>query len=243
MAGRRPLIPLRHLLIMFVAITVGLAGALVWLGTRLLRQDRDLEDQYVRDRLERLSSMAASALQLRLQDAEARLDSLAALPTLEREPALQRLAEGLGAGAVVLDASGERVVAVPAPAPVRPHNPVRAPPRRGVRAARTRVPLAAVPRRGRNYRSHAADADPRVRGAPFSGGRVLRQQGRQDGPGGTRSAVGAWLGKLDGYPAELLGRSAISPVLEGHAAESRGAVARRAWRKVAPRPRHLGILP
>ena len=60
--------PARPLLGAFLAITILLVAALGWLGWRLLEQDRELERQRARERLESAADAAAAAIQRRLRD-------------------------------------------------------------------------------------------------------------------------------------------------------------------------------
>ncbi len=55
-----------HLVVLFLGITLVLIVALGWLGGRLLQQDRALERQSVKDRLELAADRAAAAFTRRL---------------------------------------------------------------------------------------------------------------------------------------------------------------------------------
>ena len=70
--------PPRHLVVLFLGITLVLIVALGWLGGRLLQQDRALERQRVQDRLELAADRAAAAFARRLAVIE---DSLVRLAT------------------------------------------------------------------------------------------------------------------------------------------------------------------
>jgi virulence-associated protein VagC len=58
--------PPRRVLTSFLAVVVCCVGALVWLGTRLLDQDRALESQRVQEQLEIAADLAAAAFERRL---------------------------------------------------------------------------------------------------------------------------------------------------------------------------------
>jgi len=58
--------PPRHLLALFLAVTLLPAAGLVWLGWRLLEQDRDLEAQRMLERRENAAELIVSALRERL---------------------------------------------------------------------------------------------------------------------------------------------------------------------------------
>jgi len=61
--------PPRHLLALFLAVTVAPASALAWLSWRLLEQDRALENQRIQERLEHAADLIAAALERRLSEA------------------------------------------------------------------------------------------------------------------------------------------------------------------------------
>lgn len=72
--------PPRHVLILFLAITLVLAGALAWLGWRLFQQDRTLQTQRIQEHLERSADLVATALQQFLSDTREWLAEIATLP-------------------------------------------------------------------------------------------------------------------------------------------------------------------
>jgi signal transduction histidine kinase len=61
--------PPRHLLALFLAVTVVPATALAWLSWRLLEQDRALESQRIQERLEHAADLIAAAIERRLSEA------------------------------------------------------------------------------------------------------------------------------------------------------------------------------
>ena len=77
MAVREWFGPPRHLLVLFLAVTVVPATALGWLTWRLLEQDRALENQRIQERLEHTADSIAAAMDRRLSDLEEQLPALA----------------------------------------------------------------------------------------------------------------------------------------------------------------------
>ena len=69
--------PPRHLLALFLAVTVVPASALAWLSWRLLEQDRALENQRIQERLEHAADLIAAALERRLSEAVAEVPEAA----------------------------------------------------------------------------------------------------------------------------------------------------------------------
>src|SRR5207247_3166249 len=65
--------PSRSLVALIVGITVVPLATLLWLGWRLLEQDRALEQQQVRQRVERGADLIVAALQRAVSAAEQRL--------------------------------------------------------------------------------------------------------------------------------------------------------------------------
>ncbi len=80
----------RPLLASFLAITVVLAGALGWLSWRLLEQDRELEQQRVRDRLETAADVVAGVVARSFADLQDEVMRLASLPDSQLASALQQ---------------------------------------------------------------------------------------------------------------------------------------------------------
>ncbi|MGH2359250.1 MAG: hypothetical protein ACRDGM_01740, partial [bacterium] len=73
----------RHLLVSFLAITIVPATALGWLSWRILEQDRALESQRVRERLEHSADLVVAALDRRLIETEDQLAAIAASPAAD----------------------------------------------------------------------------------------------------------------------------------------------------------------
>ena len=77
----------RQLLAVFLALTLLPALALVWLGWRLLEQDRDLEARRIQERRERAADLIGTALQQALAADEQRLAEPSSWPSLTTEDA------------------------------------------------------------------------------------------------------------------------------------------------------------
>lgn len=75
--------PPHHLLLLFVAVTGIMAATLAWVGWRLVEQDRALERQQVRDRLESAADLVAAALVRSVGETDAQLARLIDLPFQE----------------------------------------------------------------------------------------------------------------------------------------------------------------
>ncbi len=75
--------PPRHLVVIFLGVSVVLTATLTWLGWRMLQQDRALEEQRVRERLERTADATATDLVNRLDRTQQELAQLATLPDSE----------------------------------------------------------------------------------------------------------------------------------------------------------------
>ncbi|MBI3982117.1 MAG: HAMP domain-containing histidine kinase [Gemmatimonadetes bacterium] len=228
MAVREWLRPPRHLLVLFVGLTLVLAAALGWLGWRLLQQDRALETQRLRDHLETAATAVAAALERRLAETERTLGRLASLPARELRAQGAAWARDLSDGAVLLVRSGEGLEAFPARRlayyPVLP--PSRSPP------AETFADGEALEFRFQDfagaanaYRVHTRSRDGLVRaGALLRLGRALRKAGREEPALDAYAQLAGFDSlPLDGVPAGLLGRHARISILEalGRVAESR----------------------
>ena len=94
--------PPRHLVVLFLGITLVLIVALGWLGGRLLQQDRALERQRVQDRLELAADRAAAAFARRLAAIEDSLARLSATPQSELPIAAGRYANQLTSDALLV---------------------------------------------------------------------------------------------------------------------------------------------
>jgi signal transduction histidine kinase len=76
--------PSRRLLFSFLAVAVALAGVMLWLGWKLVRQDRELAAQRLQERRESAAGLAAVALQKSLSRIEEQMTLLASLAPVER---------------------------------------------------------------------------------------------------------------------------------------------------------------
>jgi signal transduction histidine kinase len=76
--------PSRRLLLSFLAVAVALAGVMLWLGWKLVRQDQDLAAQRLQERRESATDLAVGALQKSLSQIEEQMTRLASLAPVER---------------------------------------------------------------------------------------------------------------------------------------------------------------
>ncbi len=90
MAFRGRLPPPSYAPAMFVILMLTLAAALYWLSWRLLLQDRALENERVRERLEHSVDLACATLRQSMSETEARLAELAALTDARLDEAAGR---------------------------------------------------------------------------------------------------------------------------------------------------------
>ena len=105
--------PPRHLLVVFLAITLVLAGALGWLSWRLIQQDRAVVSQRLQERLDSAADLAAAALLRKQSETEDRLASLAALPDADLSVAVTEDVERLTADALLVVFGPQKVEAFP----------------------------------------------------------------------------------------------------------------------------------
>ncbi len=78
--------PPRQVLLLFLAITLGAAGALVWLGWHMMEHDRALETQRTLEHLDHAADHVTSVLQRTLADLEDQLPQWAAAPGAKAPP-------------------------------------------------------------------------------------------------------------------------------------------------------------
>lgn len=105
--------PPRHLLVLFLGTTLGFWAALGWLGYRSLKQDEDLEAQYVRERIEGAADAIAGDIRRTLTDLEGQLDQLAALPAANLSGTLAAGSLGLTDDALIVAFDARAVEAFP----------------------------------------------------------------------------------------------------------------------------------
>jgi signal transduction histidine kinase len=195
--------PPRHVLVLFLVVTMAPATALAWLGWQLLKQDRALESQRLQERLDRAADLVAANLERRLTEAVDRLPA-------PGEPAADAVAVTFLSQKIDTAPSGRLLYYPVVPSP--PESP-------------TRVYEAgeALEFRRQDYAGAAAEfrvlaraTEPLVRaGALVRLGRVLRKAGRHDealAVYGTLQQLGSTC--VGGVPAELLARQARLAVLE-----------------------------
>src|SRR5215831_166492 len=106
--------PPGHLLLLFLMVTLLLAGAWGWLGIRLLRQERALESQRIQERLDHAADLVAAALVQSISKSEDRLGALLVLPNAQRTAAASGLAKELGEGTLIIGFDSPGVDAFPA---------------------------------------------------------------------------------------------------------------------------------
>jgi len=189
----------RHLLAGFLIVTLGPASGLVWLGWRLLDQERDLASQRLQERRERAADLAVSSLQQRLLAAESAL--LGTRPEPPGEDAVAVEFDGRGLTAVPPDRLPFYPVASVLPEP--PSAPFLNAERLEFQdqdsegAIKAAAPLSRSP-------------DVRVRaGAHLLLARNLRKGGRPEAALGQYGELARSAGvAIRGVPAELVGRRA-----------------------------------
>jgi signal transduction histidine kinase len=211
--------PPRRVLSLLIGVTVLLGATLAWLGWRLLEQDRALEAQRLRGRLEDAADRVAAQLRHNLDATRDTLARLASLPEAEFRAQAARVA-------AALDDDAALVVLTPSAADVRsqgrlPYLPsvptaVEPPPQTFARAESLEFRARDYGRASTALRALAAAPDPATRaGALLRLGRTLRKAGHLDTALAAYDALAA-LGaaSVEGFPAELLGRYARLGLLE-----------------------------
>ena len=198
----------QRLALLFLAVTLISAVALVWLTVELVAKNRSLEKQHAQERVERVADKIVAASHQRLSDLESQLHRLA-------------LAENKTAPdhTVLLIAEEDRVTAAPAGALVfYPILPRTKQPPRGVFAEGERYEhhpgdrLKAIER----FESLARSEDPTIRAG------ALLRLGRNQGKAGQIDAALATFAELarlgatdvEGFPAAMLALVARCGILE-----------------------------
>src|SRR5688572_2849779 len=103
----------RHLLALFLGTTFVLLTTLGWLGWQSLQQDRHVEEQLVRDRLESATDLIAAQIRQNLTDTEEQLGQLAAHSAETLHGAASAYAPRLGDDALLAVFDEQRVMAYP----------------------------------------------------------------------------------------------------------------------------------
>jgi signal transduction histidine kinase len=223
--------PPRHLLALFIAIIVLPAAVLAWLAWRTFEQDRALERQRLRERVETVAASVASGLGLRLDELARQLPALAAAfsVSLPDDSVLLLIRDG-----EILERPSGRLLYFP-------RIPEGRRPRDGRLTAaetlefRSQNPAAAA----EAFRTAGGSADPAVRAAALLGlARCLRKVGREQDALAAYddlAQLGAFL--VEDAPAELVARHARCallserqmPSLEKEAASLCADLASRRW--------------
>jgi signal transduction histidine kinase len=211
--------PPRHLLVLFVGTTFALLAGLGWLGWRSVQQDRAVEVQRIRARLEASTDLIAVEIRQELTDIDEQLLRLSVVPLDTLDLAATTYTQSLGDDAVVTVFADEAVRAFPSerllyyPAVPMIEDPF--------------VPSFAVGEEyefaSRDYRSaivyfqHLADeADEPIRaGALVRLARNQRKAGQLDQALATyRELARMKVASVGGRPAELVARRAQCALLE-----------------------------
>lgn len=187
----------------FLAITLAPATALAWLSWRLLQQDRALESQRVRERLERSADLVVAALARRLGEAENQLAANPAAPAAD--PAGNALLVSFTSGGIEVRPGG-RLLYYPVVAPSAPEPPAEVFQAGEAFEYRRQDSPSAIAA----FRELSRSPDPLIRaGALLRLARNLRKNGQAD----EAFAVYGQLTRLGplpvaGMPADLLARAA-----------------------------------
>ena len=211
--------PPRHLVVLFLGISLVLMGTLGWLGVRLFRQDRALERQRVQDRLERAADIVAGELQTRLSSIEEQLARLSTTAGSDLPATAAEYAALISEDAVLVVLGSDRLDVYPSgrllyyPLASPQHEPDLRPFARGESYEfRDRNFFAAA----RVYRQLASSGDSAVRAeALLRLARTERKAGEAEAALDVYAELAA-LGstQVGGLPAELVGRGARLDVMQ-----------------------------
>lgn len=94
--------PPRHLLLLFLAITLALAAVLGWLSWRVLEQERALEGQRIQERLDHAAELSSAALLRSLAQIEDQLNRLVLLSEPQLAAAASQVTEPAAAHEALL---------------------------------------------------------------------------------------------------------------------------------------------
>jgi hypothetical protein len=207
MLARRPdRLPSRKTVVFFAAVAAVSVTALVWMGVRLLAQDRVLEAQRLKERQEVAADRVVAALEQQLLAAERRLADPRTADHAEADDQVL-----LAAGPAGIRVIPERVVLFLPEPPVARDAP-----------AALYMPAERFEFVDRNYdgaiavlRLLTASRDPSVRaGAELRLARNLRKAGRPDQALEIYGELARGTGTVSGLPAGLVGRSGRGLLLE-----------------------------
>lgn len=231
MALRHGFRPPRHLLVLFLGTTFVLLAGLGWLGWRSFQQDRAVEVQRVRDRLESATDLIAAEIRQNLAEVEEQLTRLSLLPAADVDEAGSAYSKDLGEDALIVVFESAAVRAYPSqrllyyPALAAPEEPGGQQFAEGeVLEFRARDFAGAIAYFRDLARAHD-DNDERIRaGALLRLARNQRKAGQSDAALDTYREL-ASLGRVPvgGWPAELVARRARCDLIEqlGRRAELR----------------------
>jgi len=207
MVARRPgWLPPGRTVVLFVAVAAVSVVALVWMGARLLTQERALEAQRLQERREAAADRVVAALEQVLLAEERRLAN-PGVPDLAVSDDLLVIVAGLTGIKVRPERAIPFYPVMPAArdAPSEPYSPAE----RLEFIERDHARAIAV------LRSQTASPDPSVRaGARLRLARNLRKAGRPDEALEVFADLSADTGTVSGLPAGLVGRSARCLLLE-----------------------------
>ncbi len=211
--------PPRHLVVLFLGITLVLMVALVWLGGRLLQQDRALERQRVQDRLERVADRVAAVLTRRLADTEDSLAQLSVTLRSDLTTEAEDYATHLGDDALVVVLSADGLESFPEGRLLYyPVTTTGVEPPASLFAAGEAAEFRArdLARAGRLFQSLVQSDDPAIRaGALLRLARIHRKANRPDAALETYADLAALHDTpVNQLPAELVARFARLQVLE-----------------------------
>ncbi|MBZ5668783.1 MAG: hypothetical protein LAO04_03525 [Acidobacteriia bacterium] len=203
--------PPRHLLGLFLGITLVLAVALAWLSNRLFEQDRQLERQQIQQRLNHAADVIGARLLRELSNARERLTDLLALSDAALATQARGQAEALGSNAAIVVVSQRGFQCFPAERlPYYPALPAPAEPSPGAFAAGEALEFQQkdYAEAAATFRKLAMAKDPSIRAGAFL--RLARNL-RKGGQSEAALAVYAELiesgpTSVGGLPAELLAR-------------------------------------
>lgn len=172
--------PRRMLILFLVTMGIFVSGA-VWLGWSFLRQDRALDEQRIRERLDSTADVVATELRAQFLGLGQTLETLRSLPAGDLPTAAAAALEDLAPGAVIVRVDEAGVATYPAGSTLYyPALPNRHEPAPETFAAAERLEYGG--RRAQaadRYRRLANTSDPGVRaGALLRLARVYRQIGR-----------------------------------------------------------------
>ena len=216
---RDALRPPRHLLVMFLAVTLLLTATLIWLSLQLIRQDEALVEQRIEERRESAADLATAALQKSLLQAGEQLAALSVAPASELSARADHLARRVGEDSVLVVCGLDSVEAfpsgrllfypaTPSPAPAAQNVFARAESLEFVRGD-TQAATAILERL-------ASGGEPGVRaGALMRLARIHRRSGRsRDALADYDSLAALGPVPVEGLPADLVARHAILALLE-----------------------------